>query len=175
MPYPAGRVPGDHYSLHSVGRSRVYIRRHRFHRALLAVIVCVLAAPATAAMACPPAVDQYTEHLPGAGGCSGPGSGATPVARSGLLSSKTLAALSGPDGALLAQIATARDLGAPAIPDSAGGDAGTSGDGRGFPTAAVATVGTAPALALVGALGVIALAGGWARYIRRGRSPADLD
>jgi len=141
----------------------------------VAVIVALLAAPATAAMACPPAVDQYTEHLPGAGGCSGPANGATPVARSGLLSDKTLATLSGPDGQLLAQIATARDLGAPAVRRSAGEGAGTSDDGRGFPIAAAATVGTAPALALFGALGIIALAGGWTRYIRRGRSPADLD
>jgi hypothetical protein len=174
MPYPAGRVPGDHYSLHSVGGSRVYIRRHRFHRTLVAVFVAVLAAPASAAVATPPAVDQYTEHLPGAGG-AGPAGGETPVARPGLLSSKTLAALSGPDGQLLAEIATARDLGAPAHARSGGPGIGTSGDGRGFATAAAATAGTLPGLALFGALGVIALAGGWTWFIRRGRSPADLD
>jgi hypothetical protein len=141
---------------------------------LVAVIVALLATPATAAMACPPAVDQYTEHLPGAGGC-GRTSGDTPVARSGLLSDKILASLSGRDGRLLAQIATARDLGAPAVRGSAAEDAGTSEDGRGFPVAAATTVGTGPALALFGALGVIALAGGWIWHIRRGRSPADLD
>ena len=37
----------------------------------VAVMVAVLAAPATTAVASPPAVDQYTTHLPGAGGNSG--------------------------------------------------------------------------------------------------------
>ena len=140
----------------------------------MAVIVALLATPATAAMACPPAVDQYTEHLPGAGSCGRAAGGKTPVARSGLLPDDVLAALSGRDGRLLAQIATARDLGAPAVRGSAG-DGTTSEDGRGFPVAAAATVGTGPALALFGALGVIALAGAWAWHIRRGRTPEDLD
>jgi hypothetical protein len=141
---------------------------------LVAVIVALLATPATAAMACPPAVDQYTEHLPGAGSCGRAG-GDTPVARSGLLPDSVLAALSGRDGRLLAQIATARDLGAPAVRGSAGEGTGTAEDGRAFPVAAAATVGTAPALALFAALGVIALAGAWTWYIRRSRSPAELD
>jgi hypothetical protein len=139
---------------------------------LVAVIVAVLAAPATAAMASPPAVDQYTVHLPAAGGGPGPAGGEIPVARPGLLSGKTLAALSGPDGQLLAQIATARDLGAPA--PSEGGGAGTSGDHRGFATVVAVTAGTAPSLALIGALGGIALAGGWTWFTRRRRSSTDL-
>jgi hypothetical protein len=158
--------------LHSVGRSRVHFRRRRSRRALVAVIVAVFATPASAAMACPPAVDQYTEHLPGAGSCSGSASGAAPVARAGLLSDEILADLTGRDGRLLAQIATARDLGAPG-PAQSGEETGSS-DG-GFATAVAGTLGTVPALILFGALGGIALAGGWNRFLRRGGASADLD
>ena len=147
----------------------------------MAVIAAVLATPTTAAVASPPAVDQYTQHLPEAGGGSTPSSGGTPVARPGLLSRKTQAALSGRDGRRLAQIATARDLGAPAAAGrraSAAAHAGTgvtSGDEQAFATVATDTAVSAPGLVLIGALGGIALVGGWTRSIRRGRSSGDLN
>jgi len=131
--------------------------------------VAVLAAPATAAVASPPAVDQYTQHLPAAGGGSGPAGGETPVARLGLLPRKTLAALSGRDGQILAQIATARVLAAPAltgsVPQGAGTD--TSGNARSLATVVAETAATGPSLALIGALGGIAIAGAWTRSLRR--------
>ena len=129
-------------------------------------------------MASPPAVDQYTQHLPTAGGGS-PAGGEAPVAQPGLLSSKTQAALSGRDGQLLAQIATARVLGAPERSGSAGrGAAGaaagagtpTSGEGRGLATVVSDTAGTGPSLALIGALVGIAAAGAWRFFRRRGSS-----
>jgi hypothetical protein len=174
MPYSAGRVPRDYYPLHSVGLSRVQSGHRRCRLIWVTVIVAVLAAPATAAVASPPAVDQYTQHLPNAGGGSTPGDGGTPVARLALLSKEAQAALSsadgpGRDGQLLAQIATARDLGAPQTADAGAGVA--SGDEQGFATVVADTAVSAPGLLLIGALGGIALAGGWTRSIRRGRSP----
>jgi len=143
------------------------------------VILAVLAAPATAAVASPPAIDQYTQHLPQAGGGSTPSSGGTPAAQPGLLSKKTQAALSDPDGRRLAQIATARDLGAPAAAGrraSAAAHAGTvTSDEQGFATVAADTALSGPGLVLVGALGGIALVGGWSRSIRRGRASGDLN
>jgi hypothetical protein len=171
MPYSTGGVPRDYYPVHSVGLSRVRSGHRRCRLIWVTVIVAVLAAPATAAVASPPAVDQYTQHLPEAGGGSGAASGETPVARLGLLSHKTTAALSGRDGKLLAQIATARDLGAPAAEGA--GTGVTSADGRGFVSVLADTAGTGPSLALIGALVGIALAGG-IRFIRRGRSSAHL-
>ena len=176
MPYSAGGVRRDYYPVHSVGLSRVQSGHRRCRLIWVTAIVAVLAAPATAAVASPPAVDQYTQHLPEAGGGSGPASGETPVARPGLLSRKTQEALSrpdtGPDGQRLAQIATARDLGAPA---TAGAGIGTSGDEQDFATVAADTALSAPGLVLIGALGGIALVGGWTRSIRRGRSSGDLN
>jgi hypothetical protein len=132
----------------------------------VAVIVAVLAAPATAA-GTPPAVDQYTVHLPAAGGGPGPAGGEIPVARPGLLPGEILAALSGPDGRLLARIATARDLGAPRFTSSAGLGTQNGASENGFATVVADTIGTAPALALFGALAGIGLAGGWTRFTRR--------
>jgi hypothetical protein len=145
----------------------------------VAVVVAVLAAPAAAAVASPPAVDQYTQHLPTAGGGSSPAGDKPPVAQPGLLPGKTLAALSGPDGQLLAQIATASDLGAPPPPASAqrgaGPGAGTrvSGPGRGVATVVADTAGTGSSLALIGALVGIAIAGAWNRLSGRRRSSTD--
>jgi hypothetical protein len=130
--------------------------------------VAVLAAPVTAAVACPPAVDQYTQHLPGAA-CGSSAGGETPVARPGLLPRRTVAALSGPDGRLLAQIATARNLGAPALTRSAAPGA-AAGAPRGFATVVADTVLSGPSLALIGALAVIAVPGAWTRLARRRRS-----
>ena len=139
---------------------------------LAAVVVAVLAASATAAVASPPAVDQYTQHLPAAGGGS-PAGGEAPVAQPGLLPSSTLAALSGPDGQRLAEIATAPGLGAPAPTGSADPGAaagsGTSGKGRGLATVVTETAGTGPSLTLIGALVGIAVAGAWNRFFRRRR------
>lgn len=157
--------------MHSVGLSRVQSGHRRCRLIWVTVVVAVLAAPATAAVASPPAVDQYTQHLPDAGGGSAPADGGTPVARPGLLSKETQEALSGPDGERLAQIATARDLGAPAAAGE--GPGVTSGDGRGFASVVAHTAGTGPSLVLIGALVGIALAGGWNRFSRRGRPSAD--
>jgi len=137
--------------------------------------VAVFAAPATAAVASPPAVDQYTQHLPTAGLGSSAPNGAPPVARLDLLPSKTRAALSGPDGLLLAQIATARGLGAPATAPASNGDSGAPGTHHGLVTAAADTAGTGATLALIGALAVIAVPGAWNRFSRRRRSPDQLD
>jgi hypothetical protein len=133
--------------------------------------VAVLTAPATAAVASPPAVDQYTQHLPQAGGGSTPADGGTPVARPELLSKETQDALSGRDGRRLEEIATARDLGAPATPGGGdGGDDVTPTADQGFASVVADTALSTPGLALIGALGGIALAGGWTRSVRRGRS-----
>ena len=134
--------------------------------------MAVFAAPATAAVASPPAVDQYTQHLPTAGLGSSAPNVAPPVARLDLLPSKTRAALSGPDGQLLAQIATARGLGAPATAPASNGDSGTH---HGLVAAAADTAGTGATLALIGALAVIAVPGAWNRFSRRRRSPDQLD
>jgi len=141
----------------------------------VAVVVAVLAAPTAAAVASPPAVDQYTQHLPTAGGGSSPAGDEAPVAQPGLLPGKTLAALSGSDGQLLAQIATAPDLGAPASPASAEPGTGTrtSGNDRGVATVVAETAGTGSSLALIGALVGIAVAGAWNRLSGRRRSSAD--
>jgi hypothetical protein len=180
MPCSAGGVPRDYYPVHSVGLSRVRSGHRRCRLIWVTVILAVLAAPATAAVASPPAIDQYTQHLPEAGGGSIPSSGGTPAAQPGLLSEKTQAALSGPDGRRLAQIATARDLGAPAAAGrraSAAAHAGTAvtGNEQGFATVAADTALSGPGLVLVGALGGIALVGGWSRSIRRGRASGDLN
>ena len=139
------------------------------------VVVAVIAAPTPAALASPPAVDQYTQHLPTAGGGSSPTGDEAPVAQPGLLPSKTQAALSSrSDGQLLAQIATASTLGAPtpagANESGAGAATGTSGKERGYATVVADTAGTGSSLALAGALVGIALAGAWNRFSRRRRS-----
>jgi hypothetical protein len=128
-------------------------------------MVAALAAPATAAVASPPAVDQYTTHLPGAGGNSGLRSGSAPVAQPWLLSDRTRAALTGPDGQLLALIATAPGLGAPQVERDARGEA-TAGEGRAFAAVVVDTMATAPGLALLGGLAAIAAIAAGARLIR---------
>jgi hypothetical protein len=128
-------------------------------------MIAVLAAPATTAVASPAAVDQYTTHLPGAGGNSGLASGSAPVAQPGLLSAGTRAALAGPDGQLLTLIATSPGLGAPEV---AGGDRSVvAGDRRGLATAFADTVVSGTGLILLGALATVALAAVAARAIRR--------
>jgi hypothetical protein len=144
----------------------------------VAVVVAVLAVSATAAMASPPAVDQYTQHLPTAGGASRPTGDEAPVAQLGQLPGKTQAALSSqPDGQILAQIATASTLGAPAPAGStesaANAGKGGSGKERGYATVVADTAGTGSSLALAGALVGIAVVGAWNRLSRRRRSSAD--
>jgi hypothetical protein len=136
--------------------------------------VAVLAAPATAAVASPPAVDQYTQHLPAAGGGSGLAGGNTPVALPGLLPSKTRAALSGPDGQRLARIATAPGLGAPPLTSLASKGRSAGGAHRGFATVVADTAGAGSSLALIGALAVITLPVAWSRFSRRRGSPDQL-
>ena len=155
--------------MHKLGLSRDR-SGHRGCRAVwVTVIVAVLAAPATAAVASPPAVDQYTQHLPQAGGGPTPSDGGTPVARPGLLSEQTQQALSDREGRRLAAIATARDLGAPAVDEGSATDVTAAAD-HGFATVVADTAMSAPGLVLLGALGGIALAGGWTRSSRGGRS-----
>ena len=163
MPYPPNRVARDYESSHGVGRSSARPRLCGYHLTWVAVIVALLVAPATPAVASPSAVDQYTQHLPTANGGSAAGGGAgaaTPVARPGLLSPKILAKLSGPDGRLLAQIATARDLGAPV---SSGSGKGLGSSSRGFATVVAATFGAGPSLILLGGLAAVVAAGVWSR------------
>jgi hypothetical protein len=121
-------------------------------------------------------VDQYTQHLPTAGDGSRPAGEKAPVAELALLPSETVADLSGPDGQLLAQIATSPQLGAPQDTGSAdrGGAARTSGNDRGLATVVTDTAGAGSSLALAGALVGITLAGAWNRLFRRRRSSADL-
>jgi hypothetical protein len=139
--------------------------------------VAGLAAPASVAVASPPAVDQYTQHLPTAGGATGATGGTAPVARLQLLPSKTRAALTGPDGERLAQIATAPTLGAPASESASapGGQArpgGVGGARHGYATVVADTAGTGATLALIGALAVIVVPGAWTRFMQR-RQPSD--
>lgn len=138
--------------------------------------MAVFAAPATAAVASPPAVDQYTQHLPTAGVGSGAPGATPPVARLNLLPRDTRAALaSGPKGQLLAQIATARGLGAPALnAPTANGGSPARATHRGLVTVVTGTAGTGASLALLGALAVIAVPGAWNRFFRRRRSPDQL-
>jgi len=144
----------------------------------VAVVVAVLAVSATAAMASPPAVDQYTQHLPTAGGASRPTGDEAPVAQLGQLPRKTQTALSSePDGQILAQVATASTLGAPApAGESAAANAGKGATGkeRGYATVVADTAGTGSSLALAGALVGIAVVGAWNRLSRRRRSSADI-
>jgi hypothetical protein len=145
----------------------------------VAVVVAVLAVPATAAMASPPAVDQYTQHLPTAGGSSRPTGDEAPVAQLEQLPNKTQAALSSePDGQVLAQIATASTLGAPApagSTESARGSANAgNGTARGYATVVADSAGTGSSLALAGALVGIAVVGAWNRLSKRRRSSADI-
>jgi hypothetical protein len=138
-------------------------------------MVAMLAAPATTAVASPPAVDQYTQHLPTAGGASGATGGTAPVARLKLLPSSTRAALTGPDGERLAQIATASTLGAPASAPATGRQkrrGALAGARHGYATVVADTAGTGATLALIGALVVIAVPGAWTRFMRR-RQPSD--
>ena len=142
------------------------------------VVVAVIAAPTTAALASPPAVDQYTQHLPTAGGGSSPTGDEAPVAQLGQLPGKTQAALSSePDGQVLAQIATASTLGAPApagSTQSAAGAGTQTGKERGYATVVADSAGTGSSLALAGALVGIAIAGAWNRLSRRRRSSSPL-
>lgn len=182
MSYATALV-GERCRLHCVGKGRPRLGRrgcvrpgHRVS-ACVAVVVAVLAVPTTAAMASPPAVDQYTQHLPTAGGASRPTGDEAPVAQLGLLPRKTQAALaSEPDGQILAQVATASTLGAPAPAEPAAANAGKgdAGKERGYATVVADTAGTGSSLALAGALVGIAVVGAWNRLSRRRRSSADI-
>jgi hypothetical protein len=95
------------------------------------------------------------------------------VAQLGQLPGKVQADLSSqPDGQILAQVATASTLGAPAPAGSTegSGGAGKAGNQRGYATVVADTAGTGSSLALAGALVGIAIAGAWHRLSRRRRS-----
>jgi hypothetical protein len=157
----------------SVGRSRARSgHRYRCRLTWVTVVIAVFAASATAAVASPPAVDQYTQHLPTAGGGQGAGDQA-PVAQPGLLPSKTQTELaSAPDGQLLAQIATASALGAAtptaaATPDSPRNPGvASAGQRRGLAAVVGDSAGAGPSLALLAALVAIVAAGAWKRLRR---------
>jgi hypothetical protein len=150
----------------------------------VAVVVAVLAAPVTTAVASPPAVDQYTTHLPGAGGNSGLASSSAPVAQPGQLPASVRADLSGQDGQVLALIATAPGLGAPAVTHGGGEASGSNGNGSLATPAAVEGASASPALttavadaagspqglALLGVLAAIGVAAAGVRLVRRRRS-----
>jgi hypothetical protein len=153
-------------------------------------MVAMLAAPVTTAVASPPAVDQYTTHLPGAGGNSGLASSSAPVAQPGLLPDSVRAALTGSDGQILTLIATAPALGAPDVRNasagtSAGGSTGTSadtsagaaatlGDASGsspsLATAVADATGSGPGLALLAVVAGIGIAVAGVRLVRSRRS-----
>jgi hypothetical protein len=96
------------------------------------------------------------------------------VAQLGQLPGKVQATLSSqPDGQILAQVATASTLGAPAPAGSTEGSGGAgtkAGNQRGYATVVADTAGTGSSLALAGALVGIAIAGAWNRFSRRRRS-----
>jgi hypothetical protein len=141
---------------------------------LIAVSIALIgiAAP-SGALAHPPAVDEYAQHLPDARG-DHPSDGTPPVARPQLLPPQVRSALSGPDGRLLAQIATAPELGAPtakgAIPGSGKPVPGIAGDSKGVPGAALDAVGSGPGIALLAALGAIGVSA-FLVLRRRSRAP----
>jgi len=131
-------------------------------------MVAALAVPATT-VASPPAVDQYTTHLPGAGGNSGLASASAPVAEPGQLPANVRAALTGPDGQLLTLIATAPGLGAPEVRHGGSG-AVAAAPSPGLATAVADAVGQGPGLALLAVLACIVGAAALARYVRYRRS-----
>jgi hypothetical protein len=147
----------------------------------VAAIVCVLAAPAATAAAHQPAVDQYTTHLPGAGGNSGLASGSAPVAQPGQLPAAVRAALTGSDSQLLTLIATARGLGAPdasrgaATGTGAGALAAAASEGASssspsLTTAVADAAGSGPGLALIAVLAGMGIAAAGVRLVRSRRS-----
>ena len=151
----------------------VWLGRRRWSLIWAAVAVAVVGAPTSAAVATPPAVDQYTQHLPTAGDGSRPAGEKAPEAELALLPKETVSDLDGPDGQLLAQIATSPQLGAPKSDGSADRGGATSGNNRGLATVVADTAGAGPSLALASALIGIAFAGGWNR-LRSRRSSTDL-
>jgi hypothetical protein len=135
----------------------------------MTVVIAVFAASGTAAVASPPpAVDQYTQHLPSAGGGQGPSGDKAPVAQPGLLPSDTQAELAAaPDGQLLAQIATAPALGAGTPTTSPRNPGAASGiERRGLASVVSDSAGTGPSLALIAALVAIVAAGAFKRLRR---------
>jgi hypothetical protein len=139
----------------------------------MTVVIAVFAASGTAALASPPAVDQYTQHLPSAGGGQGSAGDSAPVAQPDLLPSKTRDELdSSADGQLLTQIATAPALGAANPTGGAAAEAprklgSTSAvQGRGVAAVVSESAGAGPSLALLAALVAICAAGAWRRAKR---------
>lgn len=125
-----------------------------------------------AAGASPPAVDQYTEHLPGAGG-GGTASGEPPISAPGLLPNSTRQALTDPEGQQLVQIATSPGLGAPELSRVANNSGSADSPRRGVATVVADTAATGPSLALIVALAVIAVPGALF-LLRRRRSPRHI-
>jgi hypothetical protein len=130
----------------------------------LAAALTILLAPA-AALAAPPAVDEYTLRLPTAHGASHPNS--APSVNPGELSPAVVQKLSSlKDGVTLEQIATSRELGAPKPAGNA--PAAAAPAGRGVVSAAFSAVGDGSGLLLIGTLIAITVL---ALVTRRGRPP----
>jgi hypothetical protein len=128
----------------------------------LAAACAILLAPA-AALAAPPAVDEYTLRLPTAQGAQHPTT--APTVNPGELPPGVVERLSSTkDGVTLEQIATSRELGAPKPPEQAT-KAGAA-DGRGVVAAAFMAAGDGSGLLLIAALIAVTLL---AWFTRRGR------
>jgi hypothetical protein len=120
-----------------------------------------LACCSASAVASGPGVDEYTLNIPGAGGGS-PLGGNPPAARLGMLPPAVRTQLSGPQGSLLALVATSPELGAPENQRRSSGAPGAKppdlrGGSQGFPAAALRAAGDGSSLLLLGALAAIAL------------------
>lgn len=123
--------------------------------AFAAATMVAMAALTGVAFAQGPAVEEYTLRIPDARGKKhlGPNE---PRAKPGDLPADVRQGLAGSsEGPLLAEIATARKLGAPPVPAGSGpvaADDDASADGRGFVSAALSTLGDPLALLLIAAL-----------------------
>lgn len=135
-------------------------RTPRFLARIAVVAAALAAAMAAPTQAAPPAVDEYTLDLPGAGGPKHPDRPSEPKPEA--LVPETRDALSAPEDEALVAIATDPELGAlkrvAAKPEPyRGGGRPLGGESRGFVAAAAGAVNDARMLALLGALGLIAL------------------
>jgi hypothetical protein len=147
---------------------------------VLAALAAALLVPA-AALASGPGVDEYTLNIPGAGG-NHPSGGGPPTADPGSLPPRVQAQLTGPQGRLLATVATAPQLGAPRSPASDhAGSPNSSGSGGGgqasgaaphpdssVPGAALRTAGDGTTLLLIAGAILVALAASGTLLRRRG-------
>ncbi len=154
-------------------------RARRASGTALAVLAAAFLAPA-AALASGPGVDEYTLNIPGAGG-NHPQGGGPPTADPGSLPPQVQRQLTGPQGRLLATVATAPELGAP-HPTGASGHqvspndgsvnqgpgGGQTQPGSSVAGAALRTAGDGTTLVLLAGAILVALAASGALLRRRG-------